>query len=130
MGSVGGNNLLSKINALEVIAMSSVRTPLNIVSRQEGMEVQEYWDRVNPGEEQLSSLPIESVDFNELYTWQRVVDSNGLRRMANSDTPHSSDYPIAVEYNGKLILVDGNHRAALDKLKGKQHIQVRVYRRR
>lgn len=121
------NGIVSRINSLEDIGMGSLRTPIQVTSREEGYEVQRLWDSANLSKTELSELPVREVKVSDLYSWQRVVDKYGLLNMVKGDTPHSSDMPIAMSYKGNLVLVDGNHRVALAMLKGKKRLKVRVY---
>ncbi len=120
-------SVVDKINSLENIAMGSLRTPINVVDRKEGHKIQELWNSLNLSETQIESLPIINISPTEVYSWQRVVFKDGLLKMLESDTPHSSDLPIAMVYNGKIVLVDGNHRVALELLRGTKTIPIRVY---
>ena len=127
-GSSKLGGLERKIDALQEHVMGMVYTPLNTLATfKEGAEVQNIWSDFKPTEKKIKKLPVEELSINEIYTWQKTVNKEGLLNMLNGDTPHSSDMPVAVKHNGKYVLVDGNHRAALAKLRGDKNINVRVF---
>lgn len=103
-----------------------VRVPMNVVPLREGHESQRIWWRVKAKDRKR--LPIEEVPTEEIYTWQRRVSKAGLKRLVTDQTYEpSSDLPMAVRMNGKVILMDGNHRVTLEVLKRAKRVKIRVY---
>lgn len=68
---------------------------------------------------------VESVFTDRLYTKQPWLNKNKLLKYSTLNL--NKDEPIkGIQYKGEVILLDGNHRAALAKLSSQSKINVTV----
>lgn len=77
-------------------------------------------------EEQTIQTKYESavaVKINDLLTLQPFVLQSGIDNYTPFD---SSERPYVIEFEGKLYLIDGNHRVARAKLDGKKEFVVDI----
>ena len=66
-------------------------------------------------------------DIDKLKTIQSELSFNVLKDyLTDSSTVSSSDLPVVTRYNGDYVLLDGNHRAAIEKLRGRSKLKVYI----
>lgn len=81
-----------------------------------GMEIED--ETVQP--EYKPKVPI---DISKLETLQPFVLESGIVNYKRFD---GTDTPYVVQYKGRYFLMDGNHRVAREKLKGKKTVIVDI----
>lgn len=106
-----------------------------------------YWEIHSEIHTKLAELPgkdygqaymikhskIQTVPMNKIEGLQDYVDLNYLRSLINQNTPvNAKGYTgtgeaILVKYKNKYWVMDGNHRVAAAKLRGKKEIRTRVF---
>lgn len=71
---------------------------------------------------------IRDVDMDKVATTQPWVVTSAVRNSIQNPGSHvySTDTPAGVRYNGKVFLVDGNHRAVKAFLRGDKKLKVRI----
>jgi hypothetical protein len=79
------------------------------------------------GEERLKG-EVETVSMENVATTQPWVSKAGIQNGIENPGQHkySSDYPAGVKYNGKVFLVDGNHRGVISYLRGDKKMKIRI----
>lgn len=80
------------------------------------------------GFESVFSKPsgdIKSVPISKIYPTQEYVGAENLKNISRIKYD-KDDIPMAVSKNGKIYIIDGHHRAAIDILNGKKKIRVRL----
>lgn len=71
---------------------------------------------------------VRNVDMSKVATTQPWVNTSAIRNSIRNPGSHtySTDTPVGVEYNGKVFLVDGNHRGVTAFLRGDKKLRVRI----
>lgn len=71
---------------------------------------------------------IKNVDMSKVASTQPFVSTSAIKNAIQNPSFHqySSDLPVAVMLNGKVFLVDGNHRGVTAFLKGDRKLKVRI----
>ena len=71
---------------------------------------------------------VRNVDMSKVATTQPWVNTSAIRNSIQNPGSHtySTDTPVGVRYNGKVFLVDGNHRGVTAFLRGDKKLKVRI----
>lgn len=71
---------------------------------------------------------VRNIDMSKVATTQPWVNTSAIRNSIQNPGSHtySTDMPVGVEYNGKVFLVDGNHRGVTAFLRGDKKLKVRI----
>lgn len=134
-GSRSAEEMLSALNALPNFGNKDRRTkqytmkfnPLyNHATDDESLQAQKI-DFSIKGEDRDKGT-IRNVDMSKVATTQPWVNTSAIRNSIQNPGSHaySTDTPVGVEYNGKVFLVDGNHRGVTAFLRGDRKLKVRV----
>lgn len=117
---------INRLEKLKDRGLGQVENPIPRVSLSEGWKAQKIWENVK--EKDRNKLPIEEVDIKDISTYQTWVMKKGVSDILKGEDKykHSSDFPMAIRLNGRIILMDGNHRIAADILKGTKKIKIRI----
>ena len=75
----------------------------------------------------IDKLPIKSININNLYPHQDLVDKKKVLDILNTGAPDMSDVFVATADNKTFYLVDGHNRVAAQILKGATSIKARVF---
>ena len=70
----------------------------------------------------------ELVDMDKVATTQPWVVTSAMVNSIENPTAHSytTETPVGIRYDGKVYLVDGNHRAVKAYLRGDTKLKVRI----
>ena len=69
---------------------------------------------------------LESVPIQALTTLQNYTDRNHLKNLSNVRQDLGNERLIVYKYNGNYVVADGNHRLALEYMKGTKNKKVPV----
>lgn len=95
-----------------------LKNPLRYVGLGKDAELAEILDE---GTRQKAYKSDVEIDIDDLETLQPFVLKSGID---NENTLTSNMRPYVCEYKGHYILMDGNHRVSIAKLKGQKKIRV------
>lgn len=134
-GSRSIEEMLSALNALPNFGNKDKRTkqytmkfnPLyNNATNEESLQAQEI-DFSIKGEDRDKGT-VRNVDISKVATTQPWVNTSAMKNSIQNPGSHtySTDTPVGVEYNGKIFLVDGNHRGVTAFLRGDKKLKVRI----
>lgn len=134
-GSRSAEEMLSALNALPNFGMKDKRT-------------KQYTMKYNPlfkhatNDEVIQALKIDfaikdedrdkgvmrNVDMSKLATTQPWVSTSAIKNTIQNPGSHtySTSTPVGIVYNGKVFLVDGNHRGVTAFLRGDKKLKVRI----
>ena len=126
MGSVGAsttNIILKQIQAMV--------NPQDIQAGYTDYEINNLFPVVSIPNKNVRSNPIQAtefVDIDKLKTIQPELSFNVLKEYLtdSQSSVSSSDLPVVTKYKGYYVLLDGNHRAAIEKLRGYSKLKVHI----
>lgn len=130
-GTISNEELLKKVKKLTV----KYGEVDNLIPLAPEKIIQESARRYNQAKEvsdKLSDYKAEEIDVKKLETRQTWLDYEKLEDMANYDkldellSIDAMEKIRAIRYKGHIILIDGNHRVNLMKLKGYKKIRLLI----
>ena len=119
---------------------ASYKTSDGYIQQEEGMLLQRVgnWnyfkekDPYDPWEPSKLNDSIRRVKLSDLIMSETPSESK-LSRMGDYQQPeytkYSTHWPVAIEYRGKLVLLDGHHRVELAKRAGEEYMDIAVKNR-
>ena len=126
MGGRGGSSGMSGGGGLLKIIDSINQNPIPRVSSDVEKQALAFWKKLDWGVRK--NAPIEDVPMSSVKTWQGYIRKDTLRDIASGSSSYqpSTDTPHGLRIGSQVILMDGNHRAAVAYLRGDKTIKIRV----
>ena len=118
-GSGGGEKLLNRIE-------STSKNPLPIVPDDLKETAIKYWSRQSW--DKKKNAEVEEVDMKNVKAWQSYIRPETMKAIALQDKTYqaSSDFPRGLKIGDTVLVMDGNHRTAVEYLRGSKTIKMRV----
>ena len=71
---------------------------------------------------------VDVINMSDISSTQPFVVTSAVKNAIEKSTSHSysSDYPVGIQVDDKVYLIDGNHRAVTALLRGAKKIKVRI----
>lgn len=134
-GSASTSEMLNKLEALPDFGNRDRRTrqytlklnPLySNATNDESLQAQRIDFSIRGSDREKGT--VRNVDMSNIATTQPYVNTAAIRNAIQNPGSHqySTDLPVAVMYNGKAFLVDGNHRGVVAFLRGDKKLKVRI----
>lgn len=134
-GGRSAEDMLSALNALPNYGNKDRRTKQYIMkfnplydhaTNAESLQAQKI-DFSIKGEDRSKGV-VRNVDMSKVATTQPWVNTSAIRNSIQNPNSHkySTDTPVGVRYNGKVFLIDGNHRGVTAFLRGDKKLKVKI----
>lgn len=119
-GKANANNtLLSKID--NITSNPIPRIENNIKDKALKWWSRQSWDK-------KSSAPVQDVDVSSVRSWQDYIRPETLKAIVNNESSYksSTDLPLGLRIGHNILIMDGNHRVAVDYIKNNKYTKMRV----